>query len=190
MGMNGSPYHARLVRCPHCRHRVEWVDLRESNFGSPLTRCPNCQETVYNKYRKELALVLYEDKGGTVRFSFLAVAVMFHCIMLIFYDSWCRGELERDMLSCVIVFGLIALLMDFWMARIVYRRRHKDAVHRKNMDCLEGRAGEQSKELKESLRRMSRKKYLDELECFGVDIPEYFYHRIGVKEKKKDSLHE
>ena len=39
-----------------------------------------------------------------------------------------------------------------------------------------------SDDLAESMERMSDRKYLDALRFRGVDVPEYFYKRIGSRE--------
>ena len=54
----------------------------------------------------------------------------------------------------------------------------QDKYHREQLDLLEGRAGEQSSELKESLERLSDRKYLDALRARGVHVPDYFYQRL------------
>ena len=185
MTLRQYAYHSAVVKCPNCRHRVERVNLQAGNLGSPLSRCPYCQEIVYNPYVKEPALVIYEDKGGDPNIWSVLNTILFNTLFIVLLKPILQaGRLTAPAWVALILCGGLALLFDVGWVRLFKVRRHLEEYHQKQMDRLEGRAGEQSEELRESLRRLSQKKYLDELEKYGVEVPEYFYHRIGIKEKK------
>ncbi len=185
MTLHQYAYHSVVVRCPKCRRRVERVNLQASNLGCPLSRCPYCQEIVYNSYVTEPALAIYEDRGGKPNIWSVLGTILFNALFLVLLSDTLRAEKIPVAAWFVLIFCFaMAMLYDIGWVRMIRIRRNLEEYHQKQVDYLEGRGGEQSERVKESLRRLSRKKYLDELAQHGVDVPEYFYRRIGVKEKK------
>ena len=81
------------------------------------------------------------------------------------------------------MFGIIALIIDVGIVRIIINRVKAANYHKKMIDYIEGRGKERSEELIKSLDRLSNKGYLDALKKHGVEIPEYFYDRL----KKNDN---
>ena len=53
----------------------------------------------------------------------------------------------------------------------------KHEREQKIIDLFDGRRGELSEELKDSMSRLADPKYLDALEYYGVNVPDYFHER-------------
>ena len=73
---------------------------------------------------------------------------------------------------------VLALISDIGLIRFIYHRAKPDKYHQKQLDIIEGRAGERDSELVASMERLNNSNYLDNLKAHGVDVPAYFYERL------------
>ena len=175
-------HYYRTVKCPYCN---SWTDNTHSTSslytGSPVRECAVCKKTFIDRERKEEAIMYYL---GKTRFSGLILRAVIAVLCLL----GGRTMLGTDSTVAIVMFSVSLLLFANLIFCIVNRRLSK---LRENL--------EQQKKLPEdvqkSLNRMSNPEYLEILINHNIDVPEWFFERIGatvvkpeetpVKEQKK-----
>ncbi len=65
------------------------------------------------------------------------------------------------------------------MIKRIKKRMNTEVYHEEIVDLLEGRSAKLPEKYAESMERLSDRGYLDALRSHGVDVPEYFYQRLG-----------
>ena len=172
-------YHHRTVKCPHCGKVADRTRTVDSELlkGSPFRVCPHCSTTYFDSEYKEMGLVLFEEKGGKLTFVGLVWILLSHSLVIYSLYSIIVEKLSGMFLPLV-VFGIIALLYDIGLIKMIKNRAHSAEFHQGQIDYIEGRTKERTAALIESMERLSNKDYLDALRSHGVDVPDYFYERL------------
>lgn len=178
-------YHHRTVRCPNCKKVVERTTTHNEEllYGSPFRNCSYCGTTYFDSDYHEKAITWFNDKGGEISLAFIfwllisngiAIAVIIGALKL--SDLGSNGK----WFLVPLVFGM-ALFCDYGLIRMISNRINADKYHQKQIEIIEGRAGNRDSELEASMNRLSDKSYLDALKIKGVDVPDYFYTRLGIE---------
>ena len=174
-------YHYRTVKCPRCGKTIGRTITTNSEIlkGSPFRVCPKCKKTYFDSEYKEMGLVYFEDKGGKISFwgALCALIVNVAAIFILCSGIFGGGSVEWLLLLCLI--GFIAIITDVGIVNIINNHKNFEAYHQKQVDYIEGRTKEQAQSVVESMNRLSNKAYLDALRIHGVNVPEYFYERLG-----------
>ena len=169
----------RTIRCPHCQMRIEREAAAGTPLpGSPFRRCPGCGRFYYDEAYEEPALTLFEQKQPRFNYIKILYAVLPTAGALIYLRAWLSGA-NPDGRVPALVFGALAV---FFLAVLILevaafiRSSREHAAHRA---LLEGNEAELSPELAESVKRLRDPKYLDALESYGADIPDFFRKKAG-----------
>ena len=166
-------YHYRTVRCPNCNEvadRTKTVD-KDWKFGTPLRSCPYCGRKYFDSFYKEEGIERFQDNGVHIN----AWSVIWLIVSLLFVIGFLSSS---DAKVGAIIFGVIFVIFAIGFLRTIKALFHPKEYHQKQVDLIEGRGETMSAELAESMRRLSKKEYLDELAHNGVIVPQYFYDRI------------
>ena len=176
--MASSFYH-RVVDCPYCDMYADRKMLLNNwpPFGSPYRTCPKCGKVYFDSGYQEDAIVRFTDTGGEITPGGLIVSLFFTG-GLILYVIECISTKTIFWPGFLAVL-IISLVYDIGLIRAIWNRIRAKKYHQKMIDTLEGRRGELDSYLAESMKRMSDRGYLDALRARGVDVPEYFYQRLG-----------
>ena len=174
-------YHHRKVKCPSCGKTADRTRTVDSEIlkGSPFRVCPNCKKTYFDPEYKEMGIVLYEEKGGELNFWGLIWAILSTVLAVYFLCGVIKEGTGGGLLLPLGVFGLVAILFDVRIIKMIKNRSNSEEFHRKQIDYIEGRTKERTQSLVESMNRLSNKAYLDALRIHGVNVPDYFYERLG-----------
>ncbi len=173
------------IRCPRCGARIERsCPEGESIAGSPLQTCPDCGRLYFDDAYAEPVLTAYE--AAEVDFPYIKIlyALIPTVGTLLYLHSYLRDPRSQH-LAVLITFGALAVFFDVLLIIAIGKVIPKAGRKKAFLDALEGRAGELSAELRESLERLSGKDYLDALYKCRVYIPKYFYRRIGAEPPKR-----
>ena len=175
-------YHHRKVNCPNCGKIADRTTTTDSELlkGSPFRVCPSCGQTYFDSEYKEMGLVLFEEKGGKIGVSSILWTIISNAMVVVFlYFGFCEHNIRNYILPLV-VFGILALLFDYGIIRTIKNHASPEKFHQSQIDYIEGRSKERSASVVESMNRLSNKNYLDALLQHGINIPDYFYERIGA----------
>ena len=180
-------YETIKIRCPYCREITD--KIRRINFsitfGSPLRCCRYCGKTFFNKEYQECALYLFGYTGKTnplVPIYTILLCACSVCYTIFMIWGLCHGRagmvyaLPAILLVSAFSWSCVKLTLEW-----IYGLLKPEALHRRMVDKIEGRNGGHTRELKESITRLSSREYLDTLRGCGVYVPEYFYQRLEEK---------
>ena len=174
-------YH-RTVTCPRCEMIAERTSrLSDELYGSPYRVCPCCGKTYFDPEYQEDAIAIYKSKGGKLTAGGFLWVLLSNGIVAWYIFGGIRTKTLITNSLFFVMLG-IALLFDIGLIRIIRSRLKADAYHQDQIDYLEGVGGAIPEQLAESMERVSDRKYLDALRSHGVDVPEYFYKRLGSEE--------
>ncbi len=174
-------YHHRNVTCPNCgkiAERTRTVDS-ELLIGSPFRVCPHCGKSYYDSEYNEEGLVIFDNPTGEINIW----AIVWLLISNIFLVVCIVNKIWEGFAVALI----LALIFDYLLIRLIWKKTHPEQTMQKTIDYLEGRGKERSASLVASMERLSNRMYLDALKSHGVNVPEYFYCRINEQEDKRDS---
>jgi len=171
-------------RCSYCHDGTERENPQGLHeIGNPYRPCPRCGRTYFDAAYEEEAVHLYRMKPEKPRFPFAPVIVLCLAILPV------NVEIFRQMLEGVsfywirlIVFWGISAFVIFkvykglhpWIFRKKYYRKFEES----KIPVFSGETFV-SDEFSQSLQRMSREEYLYDLIAHGVEVPEFFFRRIG-----------
>ena len=175
-------HHYRSVRCPKCDLEADRSSTDSSFilYGSPYRVCRKCGAAYFDPGYHELAIDAYNDNGVLIDFGGLFCALLTNGVAVLFLIERLKGN-SNTWLPLICAFGF-ALVFDYRAVISIRNLIKAKEYHQEQIDGLEGRYGEMSDDLAESMERMSDRKYLDALRFRGVDVPEYFYKRISSRE--------
>jgi len=173
-------YHFRTVKCPNCGEIADRTRTVDSQIlrGSPFRVCPYCDNVYFDSAYQEIALSVYKDKGGVLNFWGLAWALISNGLVVFFLLTSSLEDLKGGLWIPLLIFGLIAIIIDTGLVRLIKNRIHANEYHQQSLDLLEGKTNHRTKDLTASMERMSNKSYLDALRAHGVTVPDYFYERL------------
>ena len=176
-------HHVRMVYCPKCKGVADHANPNRSFklYGSPFRVCRKCGATYFDPGYHEEGIDAFNNDGVLINNVERAIA------LLVFNGAaaeyFTRGWIKNSgMWLPFVILAVLALLLDYALIKSILNKINAEAYHQKWIDRLEGRYGEMPDELAESMERLSDRKYLDALRSHGVDVPEYFYKRLGCRE--------
>ena len=167
------------IQCPHCGERVTRETTEHRCPGSPFRRCPGCGRLYFDDAYEEPAITLL---GKKPKLNYAKILYFVVCTVgAVFYlRAWLSGE-NPNVRVPALVFSAIAL---FFLGVLVHELAgFSKKRQRYETDCarMEGRGEPLTAELTASLERLGDKAYLDALESYGVDVPEFFRDRAKEK---------
>lgn len=172
----------RIVKCPNCGKTAEstYTVFVETPYDSPYRSCRECGAAYFDPGYHEAAIDAYNDDGVEINFWWvIALLVLNGASVEYIIHGWIKniGQLFSFMVLLV-----PALLLDYGLIQTIRNKLNAEEYHLEQIDLLEGRGEERPEKLIESMKRLSDRKYLDALRSHGVDVPEYFYKRLGSAE--------
>ena len=173
------------IRCPRCGARIERpCPDGQTVPGSPLQKCPDCGRLYFDEAYEEAALTAYE--AASINFPYIKIlyALIPTAGALVYLRSYLRDP-RSEYLIVLIAFGALAVFFDVLLIAAIAKAIRQSGRKKAFLDAIEGRAGELSAELRESMERLSGKDYLDALYKCRTYIPKYFYRRIGAEPPKR-----
>lgn len=178
-------YKIRTVKCPKCGKRSDTnvFYIKDELYGTPFRQCPKCKASYFDPAYRELGIAIYEDKGTNFRFGTIVWTILFNiCAVFCLYELTKTSQDEFIIgILCVALFSVIAVLLDIRLIISIKNYNQKDRYHQKQIDYLEGRGKKLSGEELESIERLSHLDYLSALKAYGVNVPDYFYERLGIR---------
>ena len=173
----------RSVLCPKCGMRTD-IRITENpdilHDGSPYRACGTCGATYYDPDYHEYAIDYFDSKGGKIDVARFLWIVLLNGVLV--FMVWYSLKTKTIVWGAFLFWLGLTLLSDVGVIRLVRNRIKADEFHQEQIDRLEGRSGAVSDELAASLERMSDRAYLDALKARGVDVPVYFYKRVGSRQ--------
>ena len=175
-------YH-RIVKCPRCGDTAEniYSVLDETLYGSPYRICRECGAAYFDPFYHELAIDAFNDKGALINIWGILWLLAVNGL-LVWLITLAGHENSAKLWIPFIIVLCYACILDFQFIITLQSKLNAEEYHQEQIDVLEGRIGEMSDELAESMKRVSDRKYLDALRSHRVDVPEYFYKRLGSRE--------
>ena len=173
----------RIVKCPKCGDTAESIYsvLDETLYGSPYRICRECGAAYFDPFYHELAIDAFNDNGAPIDIWGMLWLLTVNGL-LVWLITLTGHENSAKLWIPFIIVLCYAGILDFQLIKTIRNRLNAEEYHQERVDLMEGRYGEMSEELAESMQRMSDRKYLDALRSHGVDVPEYFYKRLGSAE--------
>ena len=171
-------YYYRKVKCPYCNR---WTDHFSSGSdvslysGSIVRTCRHCNKNFVDKSREEQALTYYK---GTYRLRyvlaplFFAVASTIPFIVLFGADGFVLPTA---------IFGILSAIFMYLFVKAIYEtspKYRKAALEEKKV----------SQTVLNSLDRLSDPDYLDLHVINGLQVPDWFYTRIGYSRESADEV--
>ena len=172
----------RVVRCPKCDFMTETrrTDGSFILYDTPYRVCSHCGATYFDPGYHEAGIDVFNDNGNQISFWGVIGLLMFNGAAVEYITSGLIKAPGRWFYFILLL--TLALILDYRFIATVWNRIHAEEYHQEQIDLIEGRDGEMSDELAESMERLSDRKYLEALRSHGVDVPEYFYKRVGSRE--------
>ena len=174
--------HRRIVKCPNCGNTAEstYTVFVETLYGSPYRSCRECGAAYFDPGYHEAAIDAYNDDGVEINFWWvIALLVLNGASVEYIIHGWITSI--RELFSFMVLL-VPALLLDYGLIQTIRNKLNAEEYHQEQIDLIEGRGGEMTEELAESMKRLGDRKYLDALRSHGVDVPEYLYKRLGSRE--------
>lgn len=168
-------------QCSYCHDGTERMpDGSGREYDCPRRNCPRCGREYYDGCFVEPAIHFYElEPERPEILSWLvssAIAVVVEVLLLI------RGGLA-DLPIPTVVFGAITVSLLIKTHRRLYPYLRREEYNRKfHEDRLGYLRGEKAlpQSLAQSLKRLSDEEYLYYLIAHGANVPDFFFHRIGL----------
>ena len=173
--------------CPRCGEKIEH-GIKGRLLGSPFRVCPHCDRLYYEKAYKEPALATYAEKDVKFNWMKAVYAALPTAVSILYLNSYFKGENSFAIVPGI-AFAAIGVLFIVVLICEIVKVAGKHEREHKIIDLFEGRRGELPEDLKASMDRLADPKYLDALEYYGVDIPDYFRDRAEklASEKAEES---
>ena len=170
-------YHYRTVYCPHCNEVADKTKTVNSDWklGSPLRNCPYCGKKYFDSFYREEGIERFKDNGVHIN----AWSVIWLVVSLLFVIGFLCSS---DATAGAIIPGVIFVIFAIGFIRAISNLFHPQEYHQKQVELIEGRGDTMDADLAESMRRLSKREYLDELKQHGIDVPQYFYERLAKLE--------
>lgn len=171
----------RLSRCPHCGKVLEGGFTSPYEYGSPRMVCKNCGKQHFDGFYREKALVEYRERAPMWN---IWLCVAFVGFVLYLDYSVLRMERSSIMPETAIISILLTLISITLLLVALHRKENRNEYVADREKKLEDRfrnAERLDKELAASLKRMSNEDYLYYLIENEVDVPDYFFHRLGIQ---------
>lgn len=169
--------------CPRCGEYIEH-GIKGRLIGPPFRVCPHCDKLYYDKAFKEPALATYAEKDVKFNWMKAVYAALPTAVSILYLNSYFKGENSFAIVPGI-AFAAIGVLFIIVLIAEIVKVAGKSEREQKIIDLFEGRRGELSEDLKASVSRLEDPKYLDALEYYGVDIPDYFRERAEKAAEEK-----
>ena len=172
-------YYNRIESCPNCKKDFSLAKLKNVKevLGSPFQVCPYCNSPYFDPAYKEPAIAYY-NKNRRISFGAKYCFAIAAAITIITAITGYICSLPFCYLSAgiaLVITLILSLLLKF--AKNDLRERET---------YLNGTAV--TPEIKESLVRLADRDYLDKLEKHKIEVPEFFYQRIGASKMEEKDL--
>jgi len=169
-------------RCSYCHDGTERQNLTgEYELGSPRQKCPKCGRVYFDAGYEENALHAYKLQPKK---SDIFHPLLFFVLIVLPIDVGAIYRMMQDGLNRILLISAV-LFTVFGVGRIwvalyprVFRKKILREYDEERMQIL-NTTKYISDEFSSSLMRMSDVKYLYYLISHGVEVPEYFFSRIG-----------
>lgn len=170
------------VVCPRCQQVAERYTIHITNgkeeqvAGTPRRRCPHCGCRYFDDHFYESALREYDAKAFSPSALLWSMVLIASIGSLVMDGNGLTAPTVMNVLDTVFAFVSVAMLL-----RALYIRRNRASLdarcQKKSEQRLDAHCSDD--ELGQSLRRLSQEEYLYFLLANDVEIPEYFFRRIG-----------
>lgn len=170
------------VVCPRCQQVAERYTIHITNgkeeqvAGSPRRRCPHCGCCYFDNHFYESALREYDAKAFSPSVLLWSIVLVASIGSLVMDGNGLAVPTIMNILDSVFAFVSVAMLLC-----ALYIRRNRASLNARCQKKSEQRldAHGSDDELGQSLRRLSQEEYLYFLLANDVEIPDYFFRRIG-----------
>lgn len=168
--------------CPRCQQVAERYIIRITNGkeetapDTPRRKCPHCGHLYFDGHFYERALQEYNAKPFSPSLVLWSIVLIASIGSLVMDGKGLAAPTAMNILDAVLAFASVAMLL--WA---LYIRRNQTALNarcrKKSEQRLDAHCSDD--ELGRSLRRLSQEEYLYFLLANDVEVPEYFFRRIG-----------
>ncbi len=161
--------------CPRCGEYINH-GIKGKLIGAPFRICPHCDKLYYDKAFTEPALATYAEKDVKFNWMKAVYAALPTAVSILYLNSYLKGENSFAIVPGI-AFAAIGVLFIVVLIAEIVKVAGKHEREQKIIDLFEDRRGELSEELKDSMSRLADPKYIDALEYYGVNVPDYFHER-------------
>ena len=173
------------IKCPRCGEAIKRnKSVTGQLTGAPFCPCPNCGRLFYDESVEEPAIAAFKEKEKSFNYAKLIYAVIPTVGAVVYLRAYMHGVNSSGLIPGIIFAALAVFFIVLLVLEIIkYLRR--SSAEKRIIDHFEGRSGTLSKDLAESLDRLSSKSYVEALEAYGADVPDYFRKRAEKLDVEK-----
>ena len=178
-------HYSRKVKCPYCN---TWID-KQSTWnpqGSPFRICPRCRREYFDKDYQENA-IWFLTREQSAFFVDICAAFMLLVTIGVLYAFYDEKSLSLSVIVIEVALVAITVVLTRYAIKqtIRFSKNNKNDLYMERIAYLKLPSSEQQHDIADSLNRLSNRQYLDRLTSCGVEIPDFFFDRIGYYEGKR-----